>query len=106
MTLPEVERPRPSSARAHRKEKHSFASGIADLVIEAYSCLSLAACWRSRLHPYLIVGPGMKVLHDTPFALTGWHVIYWQFLGLLIATCLPSRLRYYCLQQYVTERRT
>jgi hypothetical protein len=40
----------------------------------------------------------MKILHNTPFALTPeWHIFYWQFIGLLIlmlplkaAMLLPS----------------
>jgi hypothetical protein len=83
MTLPKWSvRDLPPLERTEKK-KHSFASGIADLIVSILMVVWLLAVPN---HPYLIVGPGMKVLHDTPFALTPeWHVIYWQFLGLLIA---------------------
>ena len=83
MTLPKWSvRDLPPLERAGRK-KYSFASGIADLIVSILMVLWLLAVPN---HPYLIIGPGVKILHDTPFALTPeWHIIYWQFVGLLIA---------------------
>jgi hypothetical protein len=43
-------------------------------------------------HPYLIIGPGAKMVHGMPFGLTPeWHVFYWQIVGLLIAM-LPLKI--------------
>jgi len=36
-------------------------------------------------HPYLIIGPGAKILHQMPFALTSeWRIVYWQIIALMI----------------------
>ncbi len=90
MTLPKWSvRDLPPLERTERK-KHSFANGIADLIV---SILMVGWLLAVPNHPFLIIGPGVKILHNTPFGLTPeWHVFYWQFLGLLIAM-LPSRQR-------------
>jgi hypothetical protein len=83
MTLPKWSvRDLPPMERSEGK-KHSFANGAADLIVSVLIVMWLLAV---PDHPYLIVGPGAKILHGMPFELTPeWHVFYWQILGLLIA---------------------
>ena len=65
------------------KKKPSVANGIADLIV---SVLMIAWLLAVPNHPYLIIGPGAKVVHGMPFGLTPeWHVCYGQIVGLLIA---------------------
>ena len=43
-------------------------------------------------HPYLIIGPGARILHGSPFGLTPeWHAFYWQIIALL-AAMLPLKV--------------
>lgn len=66
-----------------QNKRHSFASGAADLIVSALIVVWLLAV---PSHPYLILGPGVKILHGMPFELTPeWHVVYWQIIGLLVA---------------------
>lgn len=69
--------------------KHSFASGLADLIVSVLLLIWLLAVPE---HPYLLLGPGVKLLHNMPFGLTPeWHVFYWQIVGLMIAM-VPLKL--------------
>ncbi len=80
------------------KKKHVFANGVADLIVSV-----LIIVWLLGVpdHPYLIIGPGAKVMRGMPFGLTpDWHVFYWQIVGLLsvmlplkVAILLPSLRR-------------
>ena len=80
------------------QKKHSLASAVADLIVSALIVVWLLAVPN---HPYLIIGPGAKMVHGMPFGLTPeWHVFYWQIVGLLIlmlplkaAMVLPSLRR-------------
>lgn len=65
------------------QKKHSLASGVADLIVSVLMVVWLLAVPN---HPYLIIGPGAKMVSGTPFGLTPeWHIFYWQIVGLLIA---------------------
>jgi hypothetical protein len=65
------------------EKKHSLASGVADLIVSVLIVVWLLAVPN---HPYLIIGPGAKVVNGMPFGLTPeWHVFYRQIVGLLIA---------------------
>ena len=65
------------------QKKHSLASGVADLIVSVLMVVWLLAV---PSHPYLIIGPGAKMVHGMPFGLTPeWHVFYWQIISLLIA---------------------
>lgn len=83
LTLPKWSvRDRPPLERGEEK-KHSFANGIADLIVSVAMIAWLLAVPN---HPYLILGPGVKILHGMPFGLTPeWRVFYWQIMGLLVA---------------------
>ena len=71
------------------EKKHSFASGIADLIVSVLLVLWMLAIPN---HPYLLLGPGVKLLHGMPFELTPeWHIFYWQIVGLMIAM-VPLKL--------------
>jgi hypothetical protein len=71
------------------EKKPSLAGGVADLIVSVLFIIWLLAVPN---HPYLIIGPGAKVVHGMPFGLTPeWHVFYWQIVGLLIAM-LPLKL--------------
>jgi hypothetical protein len=71
------------------QKKHSLANGVADLIVSVLMVVWLLAVPN---HPYLIIGPGAKVVNGMPFGLTPeWHVFYWQIVGLLIAM-LPLKL--------------
>jgi hypothetical protein len=71
------------------EKKHSFAGGVADLIVSVLFIIWLLAVPN---HPYLIIGPGAKIVHGMPFGLTPeWHVFYWQIMGLLIAM-LPLKI--------------
>lgn len=79
-------------------KKHSFANGVADLIVSVLMIVWLLAVPN---HPYLILGPGAKIVHNMPFSLTPeWHIFYWQIIGLAVAmlplkfaTLLPSMRR-------------
>ena len=71
------------------QKKHSLASGVADLIVSVLIVVWLLAVPN---HPYLIIGPGAKMVSGTPFGLTPeWHIFYWQIVGLLIAM-LPLKI--------------
>lgn len=71
------------------QKKHSLAGGVADLIVSVLMVVWLLAVPN---HPYLIIGPGAKMVNGMPFGLTPeWHVFYWQIIGLLIAM-LPLKL--------------
>src|SRR5258708_16532182 len=80
------------------QKKHSLASAVADLIVSGLIVVWLLAVPN---HPYLIIGPGAKMVRGMPFGLTPeWHVFYWQIVGLLIlmlplkaAMVLPSLRR-------------
>jgi len=70
-------------------KNHWFAKGVADLIV---SVLMIAWLLAVPNHPYLILGPGAKIVHNMPFSLTPeWHVFYWQIIGLAVAM-LPLKL--------------
>ncbi len=61
----------------------STASIVGDLIISV-----LIVVWLLAIpdRPYLIIGPGVRLVHSLPFRLTPeWPVFYWQIVGLLIA---------------------
>jgi hypothetical protein len=89
MTLPKWSvRNLPPLDRAEGK-KHSFANSLADLIVSVLLVLWMLAI---PAHPYLLLGPGVKLLHGMPFGLTPeWHVFYWQIVGLMIAM-VPLKL--------------
>jgi len=65
------------------KKKHSFANGVADLIVSGLMIVWLLAVPNQS---YLMFGPGARLVHGMPFSLTPeWHVFYWQIIGLLIA---------------------
>jgi hypothetical protein len=65
------------------EKKHSFVNGVADLIVSVLIVVWLLAVPN---HPYLILGPGTRILHGVTFGLTPeWHVFYWQIMGLLMA---------------------
>ncbi|HTF68008.1 MAG TPA: hypothetical protein VK638_35540 [Edaphobacter sp.] len=71
------------------QKKHPLANDVADLIVSL-----LIVVWLLGVpnHPYLIIGPGAKVVNGIPFGLTpDWHVFYWQIVGLLIAM-LPLKM--------------
>jgi hypothetical protein len=80
------------------QKKHSLANAVADLIVSVLIVVWLLAVPN---HPYLIIGPGAKMVNGMPFGLTPeWHVFYWQIMGLLIlmlpfkaAMVLPSLRR-------------
>jgi hypothetical protein len=62
--------------------KPSFAHDVADLIVSVLIIVWLLVV---PARPYLIVGPGLRILHGMPFGLTPeWHVFYWQIVTLLI----------------------
>jgi hypothetical protein len=70
------------------EKKHSLASGVADLIVSVLIVVWLLAV---PSHPYLILGPGTRILHGVSFGLTPeWHVFYWQIMGLLM-TMIPLK---------------
>jgi hypothetical protein len=71
------------------EKKHLLANGVADVIVSVLIVVWLLAVPN---HPYLIIGPGAKMVHGMPFGLTPeWHVFYWQIVGLLIAM-LPLKI--------------
>jgi len=61
----------------------SVVNAVADLIV---SVLMISLLLAVPSHPYLLIGPGARIVHGTPFGLTPeWHVSYWQIVGLLIA---------------------
>lgn len=63
--------------------KHSFAHGVADVIVSILTIVWLLAV---PDRPYLILGPGLRLVHNMPFGLTReWHVFYWQIVTVLIA---------------------
>jgi hypothetical protein len=65
------------------QKKHAMANCVADLIVSVLIVVWLLAVPN---HPYLIIGPGAKMVNGIPFGLTPeWHVFYWQIVGLLIA---------------------
>jgi hypothetical protein len=71
------------------QKKHSLASGVADLIVSVLIVVWLLAVPN---HPYLIIGPGAKMVSGTLFGLTPeWHIFYRQIVGLLIAM-LPLKI--------------
>jgi hypothetical protein len=95
MTLPKWSVRNLPSLEAAEGKRYSCANSVADLIVSV-----LLVVWLLAIpdHPYLLLGPGVKLLHGMPFALTPeWHVFYWQIVGLMIAmvplkalTLLPS----------------
>jgi hypothetical protein len=64
-------------------KRPSRVSGVADLIVSLLMIVWLLAVPN---HPYLIIGPGTKLVHGMPFGLTPeWHIFYWQIVSLLIA---------------------
>jgi hypothetical protein len=75
--------------RQPREKKHALANGVADLIVSVLMIVWLLAVPN---HPYLIIGPGAKMVHGMPFGLTPeWRVFYWQIIGLLIGM-LPLKV--------------
>jgi hypothetical protein len=71
------------------EKRPSMVNGIADLIVSVLMIVWLLAVPN---HPYLIIGPGAKMVHGMPFGVTPeWHVFYWQIIGLLIAM-LPLKV--------------
>jgi hypothetical protein len=71
------------------EKKHGMASAVADLIVSVLIVIWLLAVPH---HPYLIIGPGAKMVNGMPFGLTpDWHVFYWQIMGLLILM-LPLKI--------------
>lgn len=85
MTLPKWSVTDLPSAKAAQQSYagKSTASIVADLIISV-----LIVVWLFAVpdRPYLIIGPGARLVHGMPFGLTPeWHIFYWQIVGLLIA---------------------
>jgi hypothetical protein len=71
------------------EKKHSLTSAVAELIVSVLIVIWLLAVPN---HPFLIIGPGAKVVNGMPFGLTPeWHIFYWQIVGLLIAM-LPLKI--------------
>lgn len=89
MTLPKWSvRDLPPLGRVEDR-KHTCANALADLIV---SVLLVAWLLAVPSHPYLILGPGVRIWHGMSFGLTPeWHVFYWQIVGLMIAT-IPLKL--------------
>jgi len=61
----------------------SLASGIADLIVSVLGVIWLLLV---PAHPYLMFGPGAKLMRMMPFDLTPeWRVYFWMIIGLLVA---------------------
>jgi hypothetical protein len=63
--------------------RRSFTHDVADLIVSVLIIVWLLAV---PDRPYLIIGPGLRILHGMPFGLTPeWRIFYWQIVTLLIA---------------------
>jgi hypothetical protein len=61
----------------------SLISGVADLIVSIAMVAWLLAV---PAHPYLMFGPGAKVIQQMSFTLAPeWHIAYWEIIGLLVA---------------------
>jgi len=64
-------------------EKFSVPGAVADLLV---SILMIVWLLSVPNHPFLLIGPGVHLVHQMTFGLTPeWKVYYWQIMGLLIA---------------------
>ena len=65
------------------EKNFSMAKAVADVIVSVLGILWFLAV---PAHPYLMFGPGAKLVSELPFKLTpGWHTIYWETLALLTA---------------------
>ena len=65
------------------QKRPRLVNGMADLIVSVVMVGWLLAV---PTHPYLMIGPGAKLVHGMPFGLTQeWHVFYWQIIGLFVA---------------------
>src|SRR5258708_13463792 len=65
------------------QKKHSLTNAVADLIVSVLIVVWLLAVPN---HPYLIIGPGAKMVNGTPFGLTpDCHIFSWRIVGLLLA---------------------
>ncbi len=63
------------------KQQPSVAGGVADVIVTALVIVWLLAV---PYKPYLLLGPGVGLVHQLPFGLTPeWHIFYWQIIALM-----------------------
>jgi hypothetical protein len=73
----------PPLETAEKREKFSMFGATADLVVSVVMILWFLSVPN---HPFLLIGPGVHLVHQMPFGITPeWRVYYWQIMGLLIA---------------------
>ena len=70
------------------EKRFSIAKARADVIV---SVLGILWFLLVPAHPYLMFGPGMKLVNELPYRLTPeWHVLYWQIIG-LVAAMIPFK---------------